>query len=163
MALLTVLGGCGGWKGNTYRAHSAPGARAEATYAFGAPPSEWREVRDLGEVQVAWVRPDIAGAIELRAQCEEQGDSSLQQYTDHLRIDWTVWTVVEQRDERLLGRAALRTIVDAEIDGVRRRNELLVVKKNGCLFDLRYSASPSGFSAGRPAFEAVVAGFRYPI
>lgn len=170
LALLALLTGCGGWKGNTYYAHRVPAERArrEATYAFGNPsegnPSDgWREVRDADNVQVAWVKPVIAGAIEIHAQCAEQGDSSLFQYTDHLRIDWTDWSIVEQREERILGRAALRTIVDASIDGVARRNELVVFKKNGCLFDLRYSATPEGFAQGRPAFERVVAGFRFPL
>lgn len=166
-ALVTGLAlGCGGgWKGNTFHAHRTPASRArlETTYAFGSPSGDWREVRNAKNVQVAWVRPDIAGAIEIHAQCAEHGDSGLHEYTDHLRIDWTGWNIVEQRELRFLDRAALRTVVDAELDGVPRRNELLVFKKNGCLFDLRYSASPAGFSAGRAAFEQVLAGFRFPL
>ena len=49
------------------------------------------------------------------------------------------------------------------VDGEARGKKLLVFKKNGCLFDLRYSASPAGFSAGRAAFEQVLAGFRFPL
>lgn len=165
LALLALLTGCGGWKGNTYYAHRVPAERArrEATYAFGTPSDDWREVRDAEGVQVAWVKPAIAGAIEIHAQCAEHGDSSLFEYTDHLRIDWTEWDILEQREERMLGRAALRTVVDASIDGVARRNELLVLKKDGCLFDLRYSATPEEFARGRPAFERVVTGFRFPL
>lgn len=162
--LFALSSGCGGWKGNVYYAHRVPAdrARKEATYRFGLPPTTWREVRDVGDVQVAWVWPEIAGAIEIHAQCAEQGDSSLEQYTDHLRIDWTEWKVLSQTEVDWLGRAALRTVVDAEIDGIARRNDLLVAKKNGCLFDLRYSARPSDFDRGRPGFEAVIRGFRYP-
>lgn len=120
-------------------------------------------MREVENVQVAWVRPDIAGVIELHAQCVDQGDSSLEQYTDHLRIDWTSWNVIEQRTETIEGRAALRTWVDAALDGVPRRAELVILKKDGCLFDLRYSASPEAFALGEDDFHRVLAAFRFPV
>ncbi len=116
-------------------------------------------------IQVAWINRSLdgVGVIELHAQCNEQGDSSLEQYTDHLRIDWDGWTVVEQESIQMGGRAALRTVVDAQLDGIARRNELWVVKKNGCLFDLRYSAGVRDFDAGRGDFAAVAQGFAFPL
>lgn len=157
--------GCAGWRGDTYYAHRLPLARAEkeATYRFGLPGAGWQPVRNLKDTQVAWTNASIGGVIELHAQCDEQGDSSLDQYTDHLRIDWTAWEVEFQQSTRLVDRAALHTIVRAELDGIVRRNEFWVVKKNGCLFDLRYSAAPDGFSQGQPAFAEVVRGFAFPL
>ncbi len=165
---LLLLVGCAGWRdyGDTYYAHKSPAklAEREATYSFGLPSGSWRPVRDVNEIQVAWINGDLdgVGLIELHVQCDEQGDSSLHQYTDHLRIDWDGWTVVEQGEASLIGRAALRTVVDAELDGIPRRNELWVVKKNGCLFDLRYSAGKTDFAAGQADFATVVQGFRFP-
>jgi len=162
---LALGAGCAGWSGDTYRAHRSPSklAREETTYRFGLPGVGWEPVRQLKNVQVAWVNPEVGGIIEVRAQCDDQGDSSLDQYTDHLRIDWTSWQVESQEETRLLDRAALHTVVMAELDGVHRRNELWVVKKNGCLFDLRYSANPAQFQRGQAAFAQVVAGFRFPV
>ena len=159
-----TLAGCAGWRdhGDTYYARRS--GDPEATYHFGMPPESWRPVRDMDDIQVAWVNTglDGVGIIELYGQCGEQVDSSLEQYTDHLRIDWDAWTVVEQEDVELVGRAALRTVVDASLDGIARRNEFWVVKKNGCLFDLRYSAGPKDFQSGQSDFSAVVRGFRFP-
>jgi hypothetical protein len=137
--------------------------REEATYRFGVPGDGWRPVRHLADVQVAWVNEDLGAVIQVHSQCDEQGDSSLDEYTDHLRIDWTGWEVVQQSPERLAGRAALRTTVDAELDGVKRRNTFVIVKKNGCLFDLQYIAPPERFTGGRAGFQQVVDGFRYPL
>ncbi len=167
VAISLALTGCAGWRdyGDTYYApRGAEKQGKQATYSFGLPGADWRPVRDVDEIQVAWVNTDLGGVgiIELYAQCDEQGDSSLVQYTDHLRIDWDDWKVVEQEKTTLLGRAALRTVVDASLDGIPRRNELWVVKKNGCLFDLRYSAGAGDFSAGRADFNTVVQGFRFP-
>lgn len=162
---LAIVAGCSGWQGDTYYAHRSPPKRArkETTYRFGDPGAGWSSVRNLKDVQVAWTHRDIGGVIELHAQCDDQGDSSLDQYTDHLRIDWTQWTVESQEEDRLVGRAALHTVALGQLDGVERRNELWVVKKNGCLFDLRYSANPAHFAEGRDAFADVVAGFRFPV
>lgn len=157
--------GCRGWQGDMYLKHNAPAKRArkEATYAFVPPGDRWRPVRKVEDVQVAWIDTGRASIIEIHAQCDDQGDSSLAQYTDHLRMDMTDWNVVEQREEQLLGRAAMRTVVDARLDGVPMRHEFVVLKKNGCLFDLSYSAAPRNFAAGQPDFHRVVDGFRFPV
>lgn len=159
-----MLTGCAGWseKSDIYRARRGHG---EASYQFGRPPQGWTPVRAVEGVQVAWVNESLSGTgiIELHAQCDEQGDSSLAQYTDHLRLDWDDWSIVEQSESELVGRAALQTVVDASLDGIPRRHELWVVKKNGCLFDLRYSAGLPDFSRGQPHFKAVVRGFSFPV
>jgi hypothetical protein len=168
VAALAWLTACGGWRGqgDTYHQPRTPRARARAqtTYAFGLPGGEWRPLRTrLPEIQVAWIHPGYAGVIELHAACDDQGDSSLEQYTDHLRIDWTDWQVESQSREQIAEREALRTVVMASLDGVPRKNELVVLKKNGCLFDLRYSADPARFDLGRKDFARVVGGFRFPV
>ena len=164
VALTMVAAGCAGWRdhGDTYFAHNK---KRQATYAFGHPGEDWRAVRseDFDGVQVAWVHPSSVGFIEIHGQCDEQGDSSLQQYTDHLRIDWTDWEVVEQQELEIAGREALRTRVTGKLDGVPRASEFVVVKKNGCLFDLRYSTTPAAFEGGHADFEQVVEGFRFPV
>lgn len=165
VAALALPSGCAGWRGDTYVAHRSPPklARKETTYRFDDPGAGWQPVRNLKDVQVAWTHRELGAVIEIHAQCDGQGDSSLDQYTDHLRIDWTDWDVESQEQTRLVGRAALRTVVRAELDGVPRHNEVWVVKKNGCLFDLHYSADPSHFEAGRADFARVVEGFRFPV
>lgn len=148
-----------------YRAPKVPAKRArmEASYGVADPGDGWRRAGQVDGVQVAWHNRDLAGIIQIHSSCTDHGDSSLDQYTDHLRIDWTAWEVESQKEERLVGRAALRTVVVAELDGVKRKQELVVVKKNGCIFDIRYAAPPETFAQGQAAFGRVVAGFRYPV
>lgn len=167
LASLVALGsGCRGWRGDTYYAPLT--AKEQPTYRFGTPGEPWQPLssaalREFKDVQVAWIYPAAVGLIDIRGQCEEQGDSSLQQYTDHLRIDWTQWKILQQQETTIAGRAALRTVVEGKLDGVPRRSEFVVVKKNGCLFDLRYSTEPSAFERNRPEFEKVVQGFTFPV
>ena len=156
--VVTLSSACSGWRkqGERYYARGPH----EATFTFVHPGAGWSPLKISG-LQVAWINPKLQGLIELHGQCEEQGDSSLYQYTDHLRIDWTDWVVQEQSEHQLLGRAALRTVAVAKLDGVPRQQELWVVKRAGCLFDLRYGAQPSKFAAGQPHFAAVVKSFTF--
>lgn len=164
VALVTVsAAGCSGWVGygNTY--YKRRGAAHEATYQFGLPGPAWQPLKQKG-AQVAWYNEGLGAAIVLDSQCDMHGDSSLEQFTDHLRIDFREWEILSQEQVTLVQRDAVRTVVLASIDGViKTQMEIWVVKKNGCLFDLEYIAPPRTFETGRVDFAQVVAGFKFPI
>ncbi len=165
VGLAAVLVGCGGWKnyGDTYYARRTGSVQHEATYRFGAPGAGWEPLKQKG-TQVAWWNADLQAAIVLDSQCEMHGDSQLEQFADHLRIDFREWEVISQEHLPLVGRDGLRTVVLASIDGgPKTKMELYITKKNGCLFDLEYIAPPANFDRGRPAFQQVVAGFTFPV
>lgn len=165
IGLLLVGSACGGWRGygDTYYRRWERGVRHEATYRFGMPGDGWRPLKEKG-VQVAWWNDALDAAILLDSQCERHGDSTLEAFTDHLRIDFREWEVKSQEKLQLNGRDALRSVVEASIDGgPKTMMELIVTKKNGCLFDLEYVAPPHSFEGGRAAFARVVAGFTFPI
>lgn len=158
--------GCSRWKGGEL--YVPPGqpawkkARKQAAFRVGLPGPGWEAHRDEG-TQVAWHNERTASMIQVRSQCDEHGDSDLQSFTDHLRIDTDEWQIVQERYFRLVGRQALRTTVKFKLDGLPVHAELVVLKKNGCLFDLSLLSKPNGFDASMPAFEAVVAGFDFPV
>lgn len=154
----------GRWDGGELyvrRPKFAQGPGRETSFRVGLPGEGWRPLHDRA-TQVAWQRDEPPGAIQVRSQCEEHGDSDLHDFTDHLRIDFGAWEILEQEPLRLIGREALRTRVSAALDGVPVMLEIYVVKKDGCLFDLTYTALPYAFEQGLPAFARVVEGFAFP-
>lgn len=165
LVVSSLVAGCTGWvgHGNTYYRKRERGIHHEATYSFLSPGPQWSPLKQKG-VQVGWWNEGLGAAILLDSQCERHGDSTLEQFTDHLRIDFREWEVLSQERTTLVGRDAVRTVVLASIDGgAKTQMELVVVKKNGCLFDLEYIAPPRTFERGRAAFAQVVTGFTYPI
>ena len=170
LALFGVLGlttACSGWRGygDTYYAKRTRGNKVghEATFSFALPPKGWKPAKEKG-AQVLWVHESMPALIHLRAQCEMHGDSSLESFTDHLRIDFREWKLLSQEPTTVAGRDAMHSIILASIDGgVETQMELIVVKKNGCLFDLQYIAAPEDFERGRAAYQQVVADFTFPI
>lgn len=166
LALLTVsTPGCSGWVGHgeTYYRKRDTAASREATYSFGLPGAGWQPLSQKG-AQVAWYHDGLGAAILLDSQCEMHGDSSLEQFTDHLRIDFREWEILSQEHVTMAQRDALHTVVLASIDGViKTQMEIFVLKKDGCLFDLEYIAPQRSFEAGRADFARVVSGFKFPI
>jgi hypothetical protein len=178
-----ALLGCQTWKGGElYVKQWQPawkGGDKQATFRVGSPGRSWEPLSQPG-TQVAWQHSTDPAVIQVHSECEDHGDSDLEDFTDHQRIDYTTWKIVEEPTGELddqgrprmrkkqyyttiADREALRTTVQANLDGGDVMIEYLVLKKNGCLFDLTYIAVPRVFDQHLAAFEQVVEGFTFPI
>jgi hypothetical protein len=72
------------------------------------------------------------------------------------------FTEREELSQQLLpldGREALRSRHTAKLDGVPVELELVVLKKDGCVFDFTYVAPPGQAEARMADFDALLAGF----
>ena len=90
--------------------------------------------------------------------CGDADDVPLDVLTNHLLLG------IEGRHERareplvLDGRAALRTQLDAQLDGVSVALDLVVLKKDGCTVDLYLVAPRAAFDERRADFDRFVRG-----
>lgn len=132
---------------------------SDRAFRVGPVPQEWRRV-DAPEQAVAF-RDDAADASILAGvRCDVAGDDvPLLALTNHLVMGTTERDVTVQTSVPFDGREALHTVMHAKLDGVVMAYDLWVTKKDGCVYDFVYVASPDRFEAGRPAFENFVAGF----
>jgi hypothetical protein len=184
VALALILGcfGCAsGLRGDAYVPPFQPVWRPQKlpSYRVGLPGPAWEVMRDKG-LQVAWRHSTDSSVIQVYGECEQHGDSDLEDFTDHQRIDYSAWKIVEEptgdldakgrpRMRRMqyyttiAEREALRTTVRANLDGVDIMIEYVVLKKDGCLFDLTYIARPQTFDQHVGDFQRVIDGFAYPV
>jgi len=122
----------------------------------GTLPAAWQRVRDDG-ASVAFHHAS-GGAIVSAISCGDGDDVPLDVLTNHLLLG------IEGRHDRarerlvLEGRAALRTQLDARLNGVPVALELVVLKKDGCTIDLYLVAPPPAFEERRADFEQFVSG-----
>jgi hypothetical protein len=100
------------------------------------------------------------GIILSNASCRDDAEAApLVSLTAHLLVGYT------ERHERYSGivalasREALRSVIDAKLDGVPVVLDLYVFKRNGCVFDLSYAAPTAGYDAGLADFQRFVEGF----
>lgn len=185
LAMVVTFCGCGHWNGEAeYHPPRGLWSRSKAgavSFGIGLPGEGWRPYPEKESgVQVAWLSQAHSSVIQVRSQCAEHGDSSLEMFTEHIGADFGDWKVRQidtgERDHRnqpvlqevqehfrLAGRQALRSTIDAELDGVEVCLEVVVIKKDGCLFDLTLIAPPKHFDGCMKAFDRVVKGFRFPL
>ncbi|MCS6798473.1 MAG: hypothetical protein NZ898_08080 [Myxococcota bacterium] len=156
---LLVLVGCGGarFDGRSYR-------DGDVAYEVGALGEGWQRVEVDGNgagADLAWSHPSLAAVAHVEARCDPALDVPLDALTNHLLVGFT-----DRRDEvreriPMDGREALRTHLRARLDGVERELLLVVLKKDGCVYDLGLVAPPgTAFARARSDFERLLGGFR---
>jgi hypothetical protein len=150
---LLALAGCGGssFDGHVFR-------RGNLAFRVGPIPPAWREVEADGAL-IAFRDDQAAATVALSGRCGLDGDDvPLEALTHHLFISFTDRTLLKQQRFELAGRAALRSELTAKLDGVLMHYVVVVLKKNGCVYDFML-VNADGQRADLEAFEHFVGGF----
>jgi hypothetical protein len=155
-ALLTGLfaGGCGGsqFDGRVYQGDNL-------SFRLGTVPKEWRKVDAEGALLVFRDDSSLA-SVAVNGRCGKDGDDvPLVSLTHHLFLQFTDRDVKSQRAFQLDGREALQTEIDAKLDGVPKHFDVVVLKKNGCVYDFIQVADPPVNAESQQRFLAFVQGF----
>ncbi len=109
-------------------------------------------------------RDDEAGAtMAINARCGKDGDDvPLRALRQHLFLRFTDRRILSEEEFALAGRAALRTEMEASLDGVPSYFIVVVLKKDGCVYDF-YHLDAGGTDPrtlqSREAFNEMVRGF----
>lgn len=148
-AVLSSSCASSGFDGRVYRSD-------ELSFHVGPVPAGWRNVSVEG-TRLAF-RDDAASAtVQVSGRCGVDGDDvPLEALTHHLFLHFTKRNLLKQEHVELDGRAALRTELTAELDGVELQYLVYVLKKDGCVYDFIH-VSPG--ARGRAEFERFVQGF----
>jgi hypothetical protein len=149
--LLILLSSCAssGFDGRVYRSD-------DLSFQVGPVPGSWRQVSVDG-TRLAFRDDSASATVQVSGRCGVDGDDvPLESLTHHLFLHFTKRHLVKQERVELDGREALRTELDAELDGVALQYLVYVLKKDGCVYDFIH-VSPS--ARGRAEFERFVQGF----
>ena len=147
------------WSASEQRLCSTGLAGGAACYRVGPLGPGWRVIR-VARRQIGFFNDALDAIAQANVTCREDSDAApLVTLTRQLLIGYTDQRTRAIHEERLAGRGALHTVVDARLDGVPRVLDLHVLKRNGCIFDLSLAAPPDRYAAAAPPFAAFVAGF----
>ncbi len=130
----------------------------KVAYNVGPPGPGWAEVK-LETANAAWHNPDMGAALMVNSHCEGVGDSPLEGLTNDLLMGMTEREILSQERVPWAKREALHSVATGKLDGVERKLEVFVLKKDGCVYDIVLDASPAHFDAARGAFARVREGF----
>lgn len=128
----------------------------ELAFRIGPVPAGWQAVQAENTL-IAFRDRDAGATIAVNGRCGKDGDDvPLESLTHHLFLHFTEREVGAQEKLALDGRDALRTVLRAKLDGVPKHFVVVVLKKDGCVYDfLRIGADDSGTES----FDRFVRGF----
>lgn len=150
--LLLACSPSASFSGQRYQGHGM-------AFQVGPVPGDWRRL-DTNEGLLAFRDEAASATVVVNGRCGRDGDDvPLSALTQHLFMQFTEREVEEEEVMPFDGREAQRTVLLAKLDGVPKRFEAVVLKKDGCVYDFVLIAEPSTFDRARPGFDAFVAGF----
>lgn len=127
-------------------------------FRVGPVPSSWRRL-EVDDTRLAFRDDSNNATVAVNGRCGMDGDDvPLISLTQHLFLQFTERSQLSQTKVDLDGREALRTELDAALDGVKKRYLVYVLKKDGCVYDFMYIAADSA-PGSRAEFERFVQGF----
>lgn len=141
------------------RATYSDGIFRQGDVAFRTGPlsDDWSRIGARG-ARLAF-RHRQGGTLIVNAECPARDEAPLDVLTNHLLFGLAAKKEAGRRPLTLDGREALRTELVAELDGVPVALDLVVLKKDGCLYDLQLVAGPTILAARQPDFTSFVSGF----
>jgi len=128
--------------------------KRDLTYQIGTPKNSWRRLF-VEDADLAWINQNEDSAILVNSQCKDIKDLPLKALTVQLLIGMTEQNLISQTAKPSAGREALETILTAKIDGVLRKLNIFVFKKDGCVYDIVFSAPPQTYNKEVFAYEEV--------
>jgi hypothetical protein len=127
------------------------------SFELGLPGEGWRALSVPG-ANAAWMRVGTSASLLVNSQCDK-GDAPLAALTQELLFGTTERNVIHEQTLPMAGREALETLVELKLDGVLRRRQVRVLKKDDCVYDFVLDASVDEFPQSLPGYEAVLDGF----
>jgi len=98
-------------------------------------PPSWRNI-EVSDTALAFRDDENAATVAINGRCgKDAEDVPLQSLTQHLFLQFTERQLEDQEVFPLDGREALRTEMVAKLDGVQKYFHVVVLKKDGCVYD----------------------------
>ena len=133
-------------------------AKDGVRYRVGELSRSWRAL-EVESNDVAYVSNDSPHSLAVNSTCAPTGDAPLRVLTQHLLMGFTERELVSEEPHALDGRDSLRSRYRAKLDGVPVEMMLVVMKKNGCVYDFTYLSPPGRFDEKLESFKRVLAEF----
>jgi hypothetical protein len=156
LALALVLNGCASsasFHGGVYR-------DANVAFQLEPVPGEWRPIH-VSDANLAFRDDAHEASVMINGRCiPDDGDAPLASLTAHLIMGTTDRKFLVEETVAMDARDARHTVLEAKLDGVLMAYDIFVLKKNGCVYDLVYVATPDDLRRGAPAFERLARAFR---
>ncbi|MGE0526385.1 MAG: hypothetical protein AB7G93_20510 [Bdellovibrionales bacterium] len=119
-----------------------------------------KEARD--DVDAAWKNPRTGNVISYLSDCKDPSDPPLDQIVHGVLAGLSDLKYESSKTESILGREGRRVHALGKVDGVPTGVDLLVFKRNNCIYVLSYVGVQSAFAKDQEEFNRFIEGFQAP-
>ncbi len=134
--------------------------RARAVH-FRAPTSPYAEVAH-GNLDRLWKNSSNGNTISYLSECSETNDPDLVAVQTGILRGVSQLNILKSDTITYNDREALHTVATGKVDGVATTMELMIFKKNGCLYTLNYVGLASHFNKDQKIFNDFIGQYRAP-
>ncbi|MBX3023117.1 MAG: hypothetical protein KF799_15685 [Bdellovibrionales bacterium] len=136
------------------------GSRAEGV-TYRAPGNGFAE-ETRASVDAAWKNPKNGNVISFLSDCKDPSDPPLDQIVQGIVSGLSDLKTESSETVTVQGREGRRVVAFGKVDGVPSGIELLVFKRNMCIYMLSYVGVKKAFADNRADFSRFVEGFQAP-
>lgn len=136
-------------------------ARRAEGISLRAPSSPFtKQSRD--DVDAAWKNESNGNVISYISDCQDPSDPPLDSIVQGVLSGLNQLEIDSRETVTIQGREGRRVSASGKVDGVPSKIDLLVFKRNTCIYVLSYVGVSEAFAADRARFQSFVEGFRAP-
>ena len=129
--------------------------------SYNQPAKPFEEIK-LKDADRAWQNNDNGNTISYLSTCNDPADPSLLAARGEFLASLNGLKIESENNAEFNGREALATVAEGSIDGIKTRLELLMFKKNNCLYTVSYVALAKAFNDNHQAYTAFIQSFKAP-
>ena len=137
----------------------APSQRkAQATYAN--PPVPFVKANVESTADAVWRNPKNGNNISYFSQCDDKADPELESIRNELALGLHDYHVLSSNRFPYNGREALRSVIKGKVDGVETQMDVVVFKRNNCIYTLSLVGLAAKAQEDGKIFSQFVEGFQ---
>jgi hypothetical protein len=140
-------------------------AKSEVKRATGVQitqPSKPFETESRKDVDAAWKNPKNGNLISYMTDCQDENDPGLDNIVQGALSGLTDLRYDKKESPTLDNREARRVLVSGKVDGVPSQIDLVVFKRDSCIYILSFVGVQKSFGQDQGQFDKFVEGFRAP-
>lgn len=141
------------------------GGKDESKRAAGVQvtePTSPFEVDKRMDVDGSWKNHKNGNSISYISDCQDPSDPPLEGIIDGALAGLNELKLESNESPTIQGREARRVMASGKVDGVPSKIDLLVFKRNHCIYILSYVGVQKAFSENFAQFDKFISGFRAP-
>jgi hypothetical protein len=117
---------------------------------------------DNSPLDQAWKNNINGNSISFLSECGNANDPSLEKIREGIISNLGSTKIVSENSLMFNGRNALNSTVASSIDGVDTKLEILIFKKNSCIYVITYVALAPSFEEDFDIFQTFLREFKAP-